>query len=491
MKILKGYDTKGSVYDAGDHIVREIKKSYLKEATKIFRIYQKSQFLKANIVETKFKKENNVFHHKKHLISYPFEWTANMFKDATLNQLNLFIELSKLGLTLKDALPNNVLFDFTKPVFVDFFSIIPIDKLPEEHWLTENRKGNDDIRFDIFERMFFPFNLIPLTALAKKDNLTARVLLFKKICNCNPVPPNWNDVYPIFGYRGFGIVYSANKTLELILNKQKCKPALNHQKLRWLIRSVREKKEYFLEFARRMYQFIESLDVTPKRSAYVAYYKTKNEDFNIKNRLTWQNKQKNVFKIIKKERPKRVLDIGANTGWFSLMAEKLGSEVIATDIDESSIDTLYLRAKEQNLKILPLFLSFDDFDRKIYGISPNETSQNSVGNEPLYQAASERLTSDLVLCLGLLHHLILGRGKSFDEVLSVLSKLCKKTLVLEFVDLDDKLVKNEPSFFANIKKFNKQNYNLDKVKSAGRKYFKHVEILESNPETRKLLIFKR
>ena len=59
------------------------------------------------------------------LVSYPFEWTPSMFKDAALALLDLNLSLLPRKLCTQDAHLWNVLFNRTQPVFVDFTSIIP------------------------------------------------------------------------------------------------------------------------------------------------------------------------------------------------------------------------------------------------------------------------------------------------------------------------------------------------------------------------------
>ena len=105
--------------------------------------------------------------------------------------------------------------------------------------------------------------------------------------------------------------------------------------------------------------------------------------------------------------------------------------------------------------------------------------------------ATERLNADLVLCLGLLHHLILGEGRDLGKILEILSALSKKALILEYVDLSDRLIQNEPSFFNHLNNYTPNNYNISVIIETGRKYFKEVEILDSYPDTRKLLVFEK
>jgi hypothetical protein len=73
------------------------------------------------------------------LVTYPFEWTAAMLRDAVVLVAQLEIELAAHGLTLHDNDANvwNVLFDATSPRYIDLGSITTLDG-----WLAD--KGLDD-----------------------------------------------------------------------------------------------------------------------------------------------------------------------------------------------------------------------------------------------------------------------------------------------------------------------------------------------------------
>ena len=92
--------------------------------------------------------------------SYPNEWCAPMLKDAALTTLDLLIELYDHGLTLKDGHPWNLLFDGSRPVFVDLTSITP---LKHSTWPA----------FDEFSR----FCVYPLFMMANGHERIARGLL--------------------------------------------------------------------------------------------------------------------------------------------------------------------------------------------------------------------------------------------------------------------------------------------------------------------------
>jgi hypothetical protein len=53
------------------------------------------------------------------VVSYPYEWTFGMLRDAALLQLELLLAALDEGLILKDASPYNVQWRGAQPVFVD------------------------------------------------------------------------------------------------------------------------------------------------------------------------------------------------------------------------------------------------------------------------------------------------------------------------------------------------------------------------------------
>jgi SAM-dependent methyltransferase len=332
---------------------------------------------------------------------------------------------------------------------------------------------------------------IPFIAMVKGDYVLARLMLSEKACNIDRAP-SWDDLYPqsIFSQ----VIVLKAHIIDHIRYFLPWKNKRSPDRILKIVRLLKSKHEYnFAQLNKRVLGFVCESNVAPPPSGYISYYEDKHEAFNVNRQLGWKAKQKNIYKLIKKIRPKRVLDIGANTGWFSILAERLGAEVIATDIDESSIDTLYLYSKKNRCKILPLLLSFDDLSKEFYGLDYNDPlyKARNLKTRPLFLPATKRLESDVVLLLALLHHLIIGQDKSLKEIFNILSILTKKVLIVEYVSLKDKVMDAESSFFKNLRHYNVKNYNIDLVIKEGKKHFSQVEIFNSNPGTRKLLVFKK
>jgi hypothetical protein len=470
-KILTGYDNNGVVYDTHEFIIRKISSDYVSQAKEIYAAYQKFNVSMLGIVETEwFSLEQNSLKHTKYPISYPHEWSPTMFKQAALFHLHLFIELDKFGLTLKDAIPSNIVFDSARPVFVDFLSLLFSKDLIKESWLFENTNTSKDTRFVVFEKMFFPFIFVPLVLMSRKEHALARDMLLNRACNVQgSSAPAWDDLWGRFGSKNYF------ETLKLYLFFK------------------RTKKLNFIDFCKELSKLIEAMDVAPVRSNYDSYYAAKKEEFPFDDMHEWKNKQRSVYAVIAHDTPKTVLDLGANTGWFSILAAKQGAKVIATDIDESCVDLLYLYAQNSNLNILSLMLPFDALTQEKHGYIPHEHSYKNrqFESNPLCSRATDRLKSDLVLCLALAHHLVLGAGKSIEELFEILSALTHKTLVLEFISLEDNLIKTEPSFFPHLHNYNSQNYTIDCFIRIGKTHFSSCEAMDSNPATRKFLVFRK
>ncbi len=66
-------------------------------------------------------------------ISYPYEWTFSMLKDAALLQLDLLEGALGAGITIKDSTPFNIQFRDGKPVFIDIGSFEAYQ--PGEPWI--------------------------------------------------------------------------------------------------------------------------------------------------------------------------------------------------------------------------------------------------------------------------------------------------------------------------------------------------------------------
>jgi hypothetical protein len=175
-----------------------------------------------------------------------------------------------------------------------------------------------------------------------------------------------------------------------------------------------------------------------------------------------------------------------------MLAAKLGSSVVAVDLDEASIDRLFADARRQGLDILPLVANLTHALPALYPkVFEDEPSLSLIGEgPPLVAPADERLQCDMVLALAIVHHLALGQALTFDAIATILGRLGTKYLCVEFVDIDDPMIVGDPPFFPawNAARHTFGWYTRNNFMAALGQHFRTVEILPSHPETRSLLI---
>jgi SAM-dependent methyltransferase len=457
---LLGFDNHGEVYHEGGVVLRRVDHDYRAAATEAFRLYEAHSLHSKGIVETKLDEQGEyLLRHKALPMTFPAEWPGNMLKDAALFHLRLLQELPAYGLTLKDALPNNILFAKGKPCFIDFLSLVKIEDLEQESWLVRYAGKKEDLRTTVLRTMFVPAFLTPLVSIALGKFELARTMLSKQTCHPQWTPPRIQQITQDgVGFRFLGTM-------------------LKYRLLAKTIGRMRPEAAYAA-----LERFIRGLHVGPL-GGYSEYYARKNEEFPLDDQAQWKPKQLSVHSALSMLGATSVLDVGANTGWFSRLAERMGAEVISTDVDEASLERLYQRVKQDQLRITPLKISFGDLERAI------PISSKNPDDTLLFAPPIQRLGCDIVMMLGLIHHLVLGEGRTLDSVLAVLKKLSRRAVLIEFVDMNDPLISGNPAFFPNISKATARSYGLETLLETARRYWTSHKILPSHPDTRTLVLF--
>lgn len=419
-------------------------------------------------------------HEKAPFISYPHEWSALMLKDAALFHLDLFRQLAPYGLTIKDMHPQNVVFDGARPVFVDFASLIPLDDLTSQQYLEPAaRTGLISCLWDrqglfvheMYRRMFEPYLLLPLEMMAQGRHARARERMLATTLNASREVITRNEV--------FGRYTSARFAFE----------ARDRLRKLSLVGGDARKTRFF----RRLRNDVEALDVWPPESGYASYYEEKDEAFGFEPNDAWNAKQHTIFRVLDRLRAKTVLDLAGNTGWFAILAAKVGANVVSFDIDEACADVLYERAKRDTLPVLSLVLDSTKPTPDVPALEYEDEPKHYGDEAPLLLAATRRLKCELVMALAIVHHLALGQNRSFPEIVDMLDGFTGSHLAVEFVDKMDELIVAEREFFpaykANAAAFGW--YTEQNLVDELRKHFQRVEVLPSHPESRTILLCSR
>lgn len=432
-------DDVGRVFHWQDGIYRGIKKEYVEFYHKLINssnaalLFEKGLIPGEEITDRVLPGFDLVIkHHKIPYLSYVSEWNAQMIRDAALLICNLCRELTKLEMTIRDVHPWNILFDLGgKPVFIDWGALIPLKK--QKIWP---------------HKVIRDWYLVPMYLKYIGKDALAKCLLTDNSSTKEP------------------------SDISKLLRSWKYPTKFLEWKWNCFSMSIGAKRMDSIYFD-RIERIIKSIPIRVGQTEW-SDYSEEGREHSHQYSDEWSMRIKSVYGKLTQYKPRTVLDIGSNKGWFSELAEGMGSEVIAVDIDEESVIELYQKLKINNRKILPLVMDF---------IFPT----NSHGMLNCFPSAEDRLSSDMVMVLAVTHHLVFKRDLNFNVISSALAKFSKKWLLVEFVPADDihvnKWIVDSGQDYSW--------YNIENFIDSLKKGFKDFEILESSPKPRKLVFCHR
>jgi SAM-dependent methyltransferase len=357
-------------------------------------------------------------------VSYPYEWTFSMLRDAASLQLLLVEKAVNHGYTLKDATPYNIQFTNQKPVFIDIPSFEPLQE--GEPW-TGYRQFCEMFLFPLFLQAYKGCHFQPFlrAAINGVDVQTAAAL---------------------FGFRDrFRKGVLSHVWLQSKLDRRY---GGSTEDIRSDLKSAGFNRDLILANVRKLQKLVKGLSWEASGSEwgdYAGFHNYSAEDHT--------RKEDFVREAITAAQPEVVWDIGCNTGQFSRIAAPLCLQVVATDIDHVAVERLYLDPGIPE-NILPLVHNVTD-------PSPNWGWRNSERSE-----LAERSRPDLVMCLALIHHVVISANIPLAEFIDWLAGLTGK-LIIEYVSRDDDKVQ---ALLRN-KKDNYQDYSRASLESSLERHF--------------------
>jgi 2-polyprenyl-3-methyl-5-hydroxy-6-metoxy-1,4-benzoquinol methylase len=331
-------------------------------------------------------------------ISYPWEWTPTQWRAAAELTLGIAGKAIDAGWTLKDATPLNVVFRGARPVFVDVLSFEP-----------RNKHATVWLAYGQFVRTF----LLPLVA-AKYLNWPLQATIF------------WRDGYePTMLARALPLRHRLNpKLLDVVTlaamlegkGKGDAKPAEG--------RTDPELAKHILhKRLARLTKQIRHAAGDQNASEWSNY----NQSASHYQPADIEAKQTFARGVLERLRPANVLDIGANTGTYSLMAAEAGATVVALDNDTAALDVLFRTAAVENKPVTAM----------VANIARPTPAAGWRNREQL--SLLDRLSGkfDMVLLLAVIHHLILREQAPLTHIAGLAAELTNRWLVVEWVPPSD------------------------------------------------------
>jgi SAM-dependent methyltransferase len=379
-------------------------------------------------------------------LSYCVEWCPSMLRDAGLAQLDLALAVLERDLILQDCYPWNVLFRGSEPVVVDVTSIV---------------RADTSLIWPAYEQ-FQAFFVRPLALARRGKGNVARALLSNHISGVS-LEDFRRNVDPGHRVRHPSLEI-AHRVDRLLQRRPTLKRRLQQAAARSERRVERRTRERFLK---RQRSTLEGMRTSPRaHDVWSAYYEE------IDAHVDKDAKVNAVRATLERLRPGSVVDAGCNTGVFSLLAAEAGARVIALDSSEACIERLYAAARQRSLPITPLVADL---------CAPTPPSGWMASQ---YPGLVERARSELVLCLGLMHHLHIAGRQSFPRIAALMDALSTRYLVFEFVAEEDP--NNDL-----IGRGRAIRYTLDDVRGALAAHFPSIGVRDSDRPTRRLLVCEK
>jgi hypothetical protein len=183
-----------------------------------------------------------------------------------------------------------------------------------------------------------------------------------------------------------------------------------------------------------------------------------------------------LVQITHQNKLESILDLGANTGKFSLIASEYAEKVIALEYDDicvDAIDKAIVSSKKNHTYCLRMDLA--------------ETTPNMGVLEKEFSSIYTRAKSYMVFGLALIHHLFISNQLSFFKIASMLDSFSDKNVIVEFIPITDEKVQ----FLMKDKQRDYQDYTEEGFTNALEQFFQIKERMQLEGSERILYLLEK
>lgn len=302
---------------------------------------------------------------------------------------------------MKDASAYNIQFIGPKPIFIDLLSITSYTE--GDLWLGHNQ---------FCEQFLNPLLLRSISGITHNNWFRGRGegIGTSDLAKLIPFHKKWS--WNIFSH----IVLQAKLEKSAIVNQEKA--LLKAKKVTSLSRLAYE--GFLVQLRNWIYK------LKPKKTGKTLWdnYAT-NHTYSLDEA---REKRAFITEFSNTMKPKKLVDLGCNTGDYAFLALEEGAEyVVGFDFDQTSIEVAFSRARGLNKPFLPLF-----FDAS--NPSPNQGWMQT--ERPGF---AERTKSDALFALAFIHHLAIAKNIPLNEVIIWLINIAACG-VIEFIPKNDSTI---------------------------------------------------
>lgn len=380
-------------------------------------------------------------HERVPFVSYPYEWCFDMLRDAALLQLDVLLAALEADCTVQDASPFNVQWKGVAPVFIDVASLKPLP--PGEPWVGY--------------RQFCQLFLYPLLLRAYRG-VSFQPWLRGRLDGLRP-----DECWRLMSTRD--LLRPGVFTHVFLHARAQARLGATQRDVRDDLRRAGFDKRLIQHNVRRMRRLVSDLTTEAGSSEWSDY--AAQHTYGAVDEAT----KADFVRTVAMQKPRSLVwDLGCNTGVHARLVAPHAGSVVAIDRDELTVARLYVSLRAEGVdNVLPLVADLTD--------PPPPLGWRGRERKSL----AERGRPDLVLCLALLHHAVIGGNVPLPEFVAWLGELGGE-LVIEFVTRDDpmvqRLLRNRVDQYSD--------YTLESFEACLRRHF---EVLRCQPlcEGRRLL----
>jgi hypothetical protein len=424
-------DPRGQIHHLESEIVRTLHRP-IDPSDFLFTSCARQLIETQRLVEFTFRDPLHLVSPKIPFVTYPWEWTDAQLHDAAKLTLEICETILPSGFESKDASAWNIIFKGTRPIFCDHLSF---EKIESGQWWGFGQY----IRHFVLPLCLSRFRHIQVGNFFKtyRDGVSPEVA--KNLMGLRR-----------FSTRYWPLMVSGGNTKPPKMKTEPGKPYHEnlYRLLRWYLDGLAPRKNTHSTW----------LNYTDERNHYSA------EGLNEKKII--------IRNWLEKINPQWVIDFGANTGEFTLIAKEVGAQVVAIDLDHDSVQKIY-SDNPNDSGIYPVLANLDDLSG----------GRGWNGNE--FPGLVERLTglAEVNMMLALIHHLAIAISIPLKEIARLAHATTKKLTIVELLDSTDPMV----GYLCAQRKRNPEAFNLNVQRQAFEEYFIVLEE-KKIPETKRVLL---
>ena len=308
-------------------------------------------------------------HERIPFVSYAFEWSPSMLRDAALFNLRFLRTLAPHRLTLGGIATVNILFDGSEPRAVDFCDII---EAPRE------------LCWGALDSSFRSYYLRPLELFVRDQGDLARLL--QTDYEHGPIQTQFEAATTIVERLPKPALKTWRRGSNAVRRRIKRNSANGFEK------KAADWKTRFSQFR----------------------FPQKSVDGKLSSRI-----HEFLERTVSEVAPRSVLIIGGGDDTVALLSKNKAA-IVAVDRDERRIGAIYEKARNDHANILPLVVD-------LRYPAPGFGARNAV-----LPPALSRLCCDLVIALGLIESLVFRQRLQFDQIVGTFADLSLHRLIVDF-----------------------------------------------------------